>query len=269
MPQARLTHANQALKAAASFWFTVAVLGQAIFVAYIVSFYGRAVLADDWSRWNKVLAAGYIRGDAIGNLALAAHLAIAVLITAGGPLQLIPQVRARWPTFHRWTGRIYLLVAVTTSLAGTWMIWTRKVAGDLSQHLGTTLNAALILLCAGMALRQALRRDLKAHRRWALRLFLVVSGSWFFRVGLLFWILVNGGPAGFDADTFRGPALSFLAFAESLLPLAALEIYLRARDGAHAPAKFAASAGLVVLTAGMGLGIVGAAMGMWIPNIRT
>jgi hypothetical protein len=267
MPPARLAHANQALKAAATFWFTVAAIGQAIFVAYILSFYGRAVLAGDWRRWNKVLAAGYVHGDTIGNLALAAHLAIAVLITAGGVLQLIPQVRARWPVFHRWNGRIYLLVAVATSLAGAWMIWTRKVAGDLPQHLGTTLNAVLILLCAGMALREALRRDVKAHRRWALRLFLVVSGSWFFRVGLLFWILVNGGPAGFDAETFRGPALTILSFAESLLPLLALEVYLRARDGAHAPAKFAASAGLFVLTAAMGAGIVGAAMGMWIPLI--
>jgi hypothetical protein len=259
--------AQQALNAAARFWFAIALTGQAIFVVYIVSFYGGAVMAGDWSRWNKVLAAGYIRGDSIGNAALAAHLAIAAVITLAGPLQLIPVIRTRFPVFHRWSGRVYLLTAVVTSCAGTYMIWTRNGVGDATQHLGSTLNAVLIVLCAAMALYHAVQRRIAVHRRWALRLFMVVSGSWFFRVGLLFWILVNHGPAGFDPKTFTGPALNFLVFAQSLLPLALLEIYLSARDGQHAVGKFAASAGLVVLTLAMGVGIFGATMGMWLPHL--
>lgn len=258
--------ARRALNAAATFWLAAAVAGQSIFVAYIASFYGRAALAGDWERWNKVLAAGYVRGDGVGNAALAAHLAIAVLITVAGPLQLLPWLRARWPAVHRWIGRIYLSVAVVTSVAGVYMVWTRKVSGDLPQHLGVTLNAVLIVVCAAMALRHALRRRLAAHRAWALRLFMVVSGSWFFRVGLLFWIIVNGRPVGFDPDTFVGPALSILTFAESLLPLAVLEAYLRARDGR--PWCRSATAGLLaVLTVAMGIGIAGSATMMWLPHI--
>jgi hypothetical protein len=267
MPHTPALRANQALRAAATLWFAIALAGQAIFVIYIVSFYGGAVLANDWSRWNKVLSAGYIRGDSMGNAALAAHLAIAAIITLAGPLQLIPAVRARFPAFHRWSGRVYITTAVVTALAGTYMIWTRNGVGDMTQHVGSTLNAVLIILCAAMALRYALQRQFDRHRRWALRLFLVVSGSWFFRVGLLFWIMVNGGPAGFDAKTFTGPALNVLVFAESLLPLAVLQIYLAARDGRRAYGKFAMSAGLAMLTACMGTGIVGASMGMWLPRI--
>ncbi len=259
--------ANQTLRAAATFWFAIAIIGQVIFVTYIVSFYGSAAVAGEWSRWNKVLAAGYIRGDTIGNAALAAHLAIAAIITLAGPLQLIPQIRARFPTFHRWNGRIYLLTSVVTSLAGTFMIWARHGVGDTTQHLGSTLNAVLILLCAAMALHYALQRRFDGHRRWALRLFMVVSGSWFFRVGLLFWIIVNAGPAGFDPKTFTGPALNILVFAQSLLPLAILEIYLGARDGKHVIGKFATSAALLMLSVGMGIGIFGATMGLWLPHM--
>lgn len=258
--------ARRTLHAAAAFWLAVVVAGQSIFVAYIASFYGRAVLADDWSRWNKVLAAGYVHGDRIGNAALAAHLAIAVVITVAGPLQLLPCLRARWSAVHRWIGRIYIPVAVLTSIAGAYMVWTRKVSGDLPQHLGVTLNAGLIVLCAGMTLYHAMQRRFGAHRQWALRLFMVVSGSWFFRVGLLFWIVVNGRPVGFDPDAFVGPALSILTFMESLLPLAVLEAYLRAHKGR--PWKRFATAGLlVVLTIGVGVGSAAAAVGMWLPHI--
>lgn len=190
------------------------------------------------------------------------------MITLLGPLQLIPLIRTRFPVFHRWSGRVYLTTAVITSMAGLYMIWTRNATGDTTQHLGTSLNAVLLVLCAAMALRHALQRRFDLHRRWALRLFLVVSGSWFFRVGLLFWILVNGGPAGFDPKTFTGPTLNVLVFAEYLLPLAVLQIYLHARDGRRAAGKFATSAGLVMLTLAMGVGIFGAAMAMWLPHIK-
>src|SRR6267143_1688435 len=70
--------ADKALKSAAAFWFLVAVVGQWMFVVYILSFYGRAVLEGDLARWSKVVSPGYVRGDAVGNFALAMHLVVAV-----------------------------------------------------------------------------------------------------------------------------------------------------------------------------------------------
>ncbi len=43
------------------------------------------------------------------------------------------------------------------------------------------------MICAAMALHYALARNIDAHKRWALRTFIVVSGVWFFRVGLMLW----------------------------------------------------------------------------------
>ena len=65
------------------------------------------------------------------------------------------------------------------------MLWTRNAVGDLPQHLALSFNAVLILLCAGFTLRYAIARRIDQHRRWAIRLFLVVSGVWFFRIALI------------------------------------------------------------------------------------
>jgi len=261
--------ADKALKAAARFWFVVAVVGQLIFVVYIVSFYGRSVVEGDLARWNRVIFHGYIPGDHMGNFALGVHLFLAAVITVGGALQLIPQLRARVPSFHRWTGRIYMLTAFTTSIVALYLVWIRGgSAGDVSQHVGISLNAVLIMLCATLALRYAVARNFKTHRRWALRLFLVVSGVWFFRVGLMLSFLLFKGPFGFDPTTFQGPFLTFLIFAQYLVPLAVLELYLRTQDRAGATRRIAMAAGLFVLTLAMGAGILGATMGMWMPNIK-
>jgi len=57
-----------ALKAAATSWFVVAVVGQLIFVAYVIGFYGRAAMQGRFETWNKVLPHGYVPGDTFGNL---------------------------------------------------------------------------------------------------------------------------------------------------------------------------------------------------------
>lgn len=124
--------ASPALRAAATSWFVVAVLGQMMLAIYVVGFYWRAAFAGHFEKWNEVLEHGYIAGDTLGNLVLALHLAFAVVVTVGGPLQLVPIVRNRWPTFHHWNGRVYLASVVVMSLGGLFMIITRGATGDLS-----------------------------------------------------------------------------------------------------------------------------------------
>lgn len=256
--------AGKALRAATRFWFVTTLIGQMMLVVYVALFYGTTGLRGQVENWNRVLSGGYVRGDIAGNTALIVHLVAAALITAAGLVQLIPQIRERFPRFHRSTGRVYVITAVLTSIAGLYMTWFRTSAGDLAQHIGISLNAMLIVACAYFAPRAAMQRRMSEHRLWALRLFLVVSGTWFFRVFLFFWLIVNQGPVGFDPKTFTGPALTFLVFAQSLLPLLLLELHLRARGAS----RLAVAAVLVVLTIAMGIGIFAATMGMWLPAIQ-
>jgi uncharacterized membrane protein len=259
--------ADTALKAAARFWFGVTVVGQLVFAFTVASFYALTALRGDYHKWN--FTNGYVPGLSMGNTAVVMHVASAVIIMLAGAVQLVPQVRNRFPVFHRWNGRIYMLTAVALSVAGLYMTWIRGSVGDLSVHLGSTLNAVLIWLCGAMALRYALARDFKTHRRWALRFFLVVSASWFFRIGFFLSFLVFKGPFGFDPTTFRGPFLTFMTFAQYLIPLAVLEIYLRAQDRPGALRRTATAGMLFVLTFVMGAGLFAVATAAWVPQVKT
>ena len=255
-----------ALRGSAALWLGVAVLGQLLFAVYVLVFYGRAAASGHPEQWNKVLHPGYVPGDTFGNLVLASHLLFGALITIGGTLQLMPFVRKRWPRVHRWNGRVFLAGAAIAASGGLIMIWTRDAGSALVQNIAISINAILILLFGTQALRYALARRFDVHRRWTLRLFLSVNGGWFFRVGLMFWVAVNHGPAGFDPKTFTGPFITFLSFAQYLLPLAVLEGYLRAQRGAPLP-QLGVAALLLLLTLAMGLGVLVAALGLWLPHL--
>jgi tetratricopeptide (TPR) repeat protein len=124
------------------------------------------------------------------------------------------------------------------------------------------------MVCAAMALRYALARDFKTHRRWALRLYLVVSASLFIRAGLFLTLALNQGPFGFDPTTFTGPFLTFITFAQYLVPLAVLEIYLRTQERGGTRGRFAMAAGLTVLTLGLAAGILVVTTGVWLPEVK-
>jgi len=258
--------ADTALKAAARFWFAVILISQLIFAFSVGSFYGLTVQRGDYHAWK--FTNGYVPGVTKGNWAVLMHVFSAAVVMLAGAVQLVPQVRKRFPAFHRWDGRIYMLTAVALSVAGLYMTWIRGSVGDIPQHLGSTMNAFLIWLCAALALRYALARDFATHRRWALRLYLVVSASLFIRAGLFLSLALNHGPFGFDPSTFRGPFLTFLAFAQTLLPLAVLEIYLWAQDRPGTLRRLATAGMLFVLTLVMGAGLFAVAMAQWVPQVR-
>jgi hypothetical protein len=137
----------------------------------------------------------------------------------------------------------------------------------LFQHIASTIEAALMMAFAVLALRSAMARRIAVHRRWALRLFMVVSGVWFFRIFMMLWLVAFKGPVGFDTTTFTGPTLNVMDYVSYLGPLAVLELYFRARDGGGNAARVAMAAGLAVVTLVMGGGIAGAAVSQWVPQI--
>ena len=259
--------ADRALRAAATFWWIVAAAGLWLFGLYIAAVYGLGVAIGDLSRWNVVLpdGHGYVPGDGGGNLALGQLLAAAFLVTASGLLQLVPQIRARAPRLHRWNGRLFLSAGMIAAATGMAVALYRGAVAGIYMTLGNGLNAVLIFACAGMAWRCARARRFDAHRRWALRAFMVINAIWFYRLGMMLWFAVNRGPVG-HTDAFDGPWDVFLAFAHVLVPLAVMELYLAARE--HGPAaRFAMAGGLAALTLAMAGAIGVTAIIMWLPRI--
>lgn len=254
------------LRAAAAAWFAVSVIGQLFFAAYIAAFYGGAILAGAPERWNRVLKHGHIPGDPLGNVVVGLHVVLSLIILVGGPLQLVPALRRRFPAWHRRSGRAYLICVLVIAGGGAYMKVARGGNWSLA-GIAVMVNAALILFFVARAYTTARSRRFVEHRRWALRLFMVSLGVWFFRLGVTAWILVLQRPVGFDPKTFRGPFLDALAFAQFALPLLVLELYLRARDQGSPRQRLAVTGVLGVASLLTATGIAGAAMMLWLPHM--
>ena len=85
--------------------FAVTVVGQVVFGITVASFYALTALRGDYHKWN--FTNGYVPGFSMGNTAVVMHVASAVIIMLAGAVQLVPQIRNRFPVFHRWNGRMY------------------------------------------------------------------------------------------------------------------------------------------------------------------
>lgn len=260
--------ATRVLTFAATTWLVVATVGQWLFGLYILMFYGKATVTGEFERWNKVLPHGYVEGDWKGNAIVGMHILLAAILVIGGPLQLIPQIRRHFPAFHRWLGRTYVITAIVVSTAGLIMVWTRNSSMAI-RHVSISIQAIYIISFALLTIRYARTRQFTRHRTWALRLFMVTNGVWFFRVGLMCWLLVNGGPVGFDPKTFTGPFLTGLSVFSYAIPLSliVLEMYFYAQQKQNKAFSLFTSAIIFLGTIIMGIGIVGATMGLWLPNL--
>lgn len=259
-PPARPVSASL-LGAAGAFWFAVAMAGQWAFFYYIMAFYGPSTLTGDFAHWNRLAVLGrhpYVAGDTAGNLLFATHALAAGIIAFGGALQLAPWVRARWPWFHHWNGRLFLLTVTGLSLSGFYLVWVRHTSPSALNAWSTTLNGVLILAFAALAWRTAVARRIDIHRRWAMRLYLVSNAQWFLRVGLFGYFVVSQVLG--RKVSLSDPFLILWVPGCYLVPLAVFELYQRARAKGGPAARLAVAGGLFVLTLLMGAGVFGFAM---------
>ena len=249
-------------------WFTVAFAGQAVFAAYIATFYGATLVRGEWRLWAERMINGIVEGDPTGNVVVITHIILAFLITVGGPLQFIPAIRNRFPRFHRINGRIYLTVAVLITLGAFYLVWVREHISTINA-IAISGSGVLILYFAGQTVRHAMARRIDIHHRWALRLFIVVSAVWFFRVAFGLWLfMTNFEMPGVSRD-LTGPFDVFAAFGCYLIPLAVLELYLRARrDGAGSALQLGTSAVMAAAIVATGVGAIGATLIFMAPAFR-
>ena len=256
-----------ALRIVTAFWLSVAVIGQLLFVYYMTVHYGGSAIQGDFAAWGKSSLMGYVEGDAVGNTVFAAHIVLAIVLSLGGFLQLIPALRNRYRALHRWNGRLFFSASLLIAFGGLYLVWVRGATLGLHGALGISLNAALMIAFSVIAARYAMARNITLHRRWALRAFIVANGVWFFRVGLMAWIILNMGPRGVT-ENLDGPFDRFWALGNFLLPLAILELYLWVKDQAGTRGTWAMSVLLGIFTLIMALGLAGAFGFAWLPHLK-
>lgn len=102
--------------------------------------------------------------------AIGVHVFASALALLLGPLQFWPAWRARHPRWHRWSGRVYLGVAVALGgMAGLYM--SLHAFGGPVAKLGFACLALAWMYSGARAFAAARARDFAAHRRWMLRNF--------------------------------------------------------------------------------------------------
>ena len=144
--------AEKSLKAAAKFWFVVAVAGQFIFAFAIASFYAMTALRGGIEAWNKVLVVQYTAGATMSNAAIAGHILFGALISIAGAFQINPQIRTRFPIFHRWNGRLYLLSAFTQGITGLYMVlFSKRIPFSGMKKFPISLSGVLLIVFAALA----------------------------------------------------------------------------------------------------------------------
>jgi hypothetical protein len=245
------SHANlrwSAFALVSASWFSAAMFG-----GYVLAFYLGALPSGRLDGWNQNLPRLYEPGHPAALVSIAAHFATGAVLLLLGPVQLIGGVRRRWPAFHRWTGRLYVIAAGVAGLGGLLFIFAKGTIGGAPMNLGFGLYGALVTLAAVETYRHARDRRLASHRAWAIRLFALATGSWLYRMEYGFWLLVGHG-AG-HTDAFRGPFDVVMAFFFYIPNLLIAEVFIRgSRAPAHSTTRVAASMALNFATFLVALG---------------
>ena len=258
--------ANNRLKLSAKTWFIVAVIGQWMFAVYVAGIYWLSALQGKFAQWDKVVPKGFVKGDTMGNTAMIVHMLLAFVVIVGGPLQFVPSIQRKYPKFHRWNGRVYMVMVFLVSSAGLYMAWAKGGIGGPFQYASSTLSTILIFSFGILAWRTAIQRKFKAHNRWAFRLFLAGIGVWFARLGFMSWIIIHK-VLGYNHKPYWPHFYDIWSFGQYVLPLLMFEIYYRTLEKSSKSRKYAVMSVLYFLTFLTIVGIISATIILWIPRL--
>lgn len=216
-----------------------------LFGLYIIAYYAASLYAGNGARWNEMLPGLYSKNAATPTLGIGLHFAMGGVILLLGSIQLIDRLRERWPAFHRWTGRIYVVASMLAAIGGLVFIFATGTIGGTIMNLGFGLYGGLMLLAAFLTWRHALAGRMDLHRAWALRLYALAIGSWLYRMDYGFWLLLANG-WGHRQD-FSGPFDHFMAFFFYLPNLLVAELFIRRERQRGMPAALNLGISLLLL----------------------
>lgn len=96
------------------------------------------------------------------------HILPGLLFMLLGPLQFLPSLRAKHPTFHRWSGRVFLVSAAVIGATGITLA-LRPTIGGLDEKSAILLFGSFFLFALATALWHAMHHQFAQHREWMIR----------------------------------------------------------------------------------------------------
>ncbi|WP_153799883.1 DUF2306 domain-containing protein [Foetidibacter luteolus] len=160
-------------------------------------------------------------------MGIGVHFAMGGIILVLGNIQLLEKIRNRWPAFHRFTGRVYVVACLLAALGGLAFIAVKGTIGGAVMNAGFGLYGLLMLIAGIETWRHAIARRLELHRAWALRLYALAIGSWLYRMDYGFWLMLADGIG--HQKNFEGLFDRIMAFFFYLPNLLIAEAFIRMR----------------------------------------
>lgn len=119
-----------------------------------------------------------------------AHTLGGAIASVIGPFQFVGALRRRYPRWHVWLGRIYLICVGSGALAGLYL----SPNSAARNNFGIAFIAlALAWLYTGtMAYTTIRARQVEAHRRWMIRNFALTYAAVTLRIEMPLFIIVGG-----------------------------------------------------------------------------
>ncbi len=158
------------------------------------------------------------------------HILSAPLVLVNGLILLSDHVRRRHRGWHRWLGRVQVVVLLFLVLPSS-VVMSRQAFGGWPAGLSFLVLSAATATCVIVGVVYALRRRYDRHRRWMVRSYVLICSAVALR-------LISGTAGLVGAPS---PELAYIVASWSswLFPLAAYEIM--ERWPAHRPSRLPAS----------------------------
>lgn len=101
------------------------------------------------------------------------HLIPGILFMLLGPLQLISNIRLRWPRVHHWCGRLFIVSGLLVGGSAVLMAWNFPVIVSHATTVANLLFGAALVAALLIAFRAIKLRDIQRHRAWMIRAYAI------------------------------------------------------------------------------------------------
>lgn len=247
-------------------WFICLVLAQITFAIYLSFGYGLTSITSGLSEWNRFNQTAYVANDGLGNTMYAAHVLLAIIMMLGGSLQLVPSLRNRFRTFHRYNGRLFITLACTISVAGMYLIVVRGTVGNTLMHSLTAFSGIVVLVSSFFAIQAAKKRNFALHQIWAIRLYLAANGVLFFRLMIFAW-MISFGTLGINTEDFTGPTVVTVSVFSYVMPLLIAELVRYTKKSAKPFLHFLCASLLFIISLVFIGGLIAITIANWYPLV--
>ncbi len=173
-------------------WIVFTMFGTYAMIHYIYS----AVVKGYWDSWEVTDPGLYREGHTLPNHIILIHMIGGSYLMFVGPIQLIPFIRRKYISFHRWIGRIYIVAAVTTStFAISFCVTYSNGRDDPNENIGNVIMGSAMFISAAQSYRYIMEKKIEEHKIWSFRLFIAAAGSVLYRIytGVYYSLVIFAG----------------------------------------------------------------------------